>query len=373
MRIPFVDLNTQYLSIKEEIDTAIQKVINDAAFIKGKYVQRFEEDYAEIYGVKHCISCANGTDAIYIALKSLGIGPGDEVITVANTWISTAESITQTGARPVFVDIHPDYYTIDVSKIEEKITEKTKAIIPVHLFGQPAEMDHIMDICNHFNLLLVEDCAQAHFAQWKNKKVGTMGNAGTFSFFPGKNLGAFGDAGAIISNDDTFAKRARKFSNHGALKKNNHDFEGINSRLDGLQAAILSVKLPQIYDWNKRRQENALFYDQLLNEIDEITTPKVHPKVSSVFHLYVIRTPHRDELQVFLKNRGIATGIHYPNPLPFLKAYEYLHHTSDDFSIAYSFKDQIISLPMFPELKNNQIRYICDSISMFFKNQKHKA
>ena len=186
-------------------------------------------------------------------------------------------------------------------------------------------------------------------------------------------MGAFGDAGAIVSNDDVFAERARKFSNHGALKKNNHDFEGINSRLDGLQAAILSVKLPQIYNWNKRRQENALFYDQLLNEIDEITTPKVHPKVSSVFHLYVIRTPHRDELQVFLKNRGIATGIHYPNPLPFLKAYEYLHHTSDDFSIAYSFKDQIISLPMFPELKNNQIRYICDSISMFFKNQKHKA
>ncbi|SVD78190.1 uncharacterized protein METZ01_LOCUS431044, partial [marine metagenome] len=243
MRIPFVDLKAQYHSIKEEIDTAIQNVINETAFIKGKYVQNFEEEYAEIYGVKHCISCANGTDAIYITLKALGIGPGDEVITTALSWISTSETITQAGARVVFVDIDPDYYTIDTAKIENKITEKTKAIIPVHLYGHPGNMTDIMAIAEKYNLKVIEDCAQAHFAQWKGKYVGTFGIAGTFSFFPGKNLGAFGDAGCIVTNDDELAQKVRMFAHHGALKKHHHEFEGINSRLDGLQAAVLSVKL----------------------------------------------------------------------------------------------------------------------------------
>ena len=269
MNIPFVDLKAQYKSIKSEIDIAIQNVINETAFIKGKYVQKFEEEYADAYGVKHCISCANGTDAIYVTLKALGIGKGDEVITVANTWISTSETITQTGATPVFVDIHPDYYTIDVNKIEEKITGKTKAIIPVHLFGQPAEMDTVVDICKRRNLLLIEDCAQAHFAEWKGKRVGTFGIAGTFSFFPGKNLGAFGDAGAIISNDDEFSEKARMYANHGALVKHEHEIEGINSRLDGMQAAILSAKLPYILDWSDKRLIVGLKYNELLSECNE--------------------------------------------------------------------------------------------------------
>ena len=366
MKIPFVDLKAQYFSIKNEIDTAIQNVINETAFIKGKYVQKFEEHYAVSYGVKHVISCANGTDAIYITLKALGIGPGDEVITVSNTWISTAETITQTGAKPVFVDIHPNYYTIDVSKIEEKITLKTKAIIPVHLFGQPAEIDKIIDICTRNNLLLVEDCAQAHFAEWKGHKVGTMGIAGTFSFFPGKNLGAYGDAGAIITNDNEFARKARMFANHGSQKKHEHEFEGINSRMDGMQAAILSVKLPYILAWSEARYLNALKYNEYLKDKDKIVTPLINPDVRHVFHLYVIRAQRRDELQVFLKENGISTGIHYPNPLPFVKAYDYLQHTPEDFPVAYDYRNTIISLPMYPELNLEQITFITSKIEKFY-------
>ena len=358
MEIPFVDLKAQYLSIKEEIDIAIQNVINETAFIKGKYVQKFEEEYAEAYGVKHVVSCANGTDAIYITLKALDIGPGDEVITVANTWISTSETITQAGAKPVFVDIHPDYYTIDVSKIEENITPKTKAIIPVHLFGQPVDMDQIMDICKRHNLLLVEDCAQAHFAEWKGVKVGTMGIAGTFSFFPGKNLGAYGDAGAVITDDDEFATKARMFANHGALKKHHHNFEGINSRMDGLQAAILSVKLKYIHNWNQKRLEHAKTYNILLKDFNHIKTPKIHPNVKHVFHLYVIRTDKRNRLQKHLRANGVSTGIHYPTPLPFLKAYEYLGHKPEDFPVAFRYKDEILSLPMFAELNNTCGEYM---------------
>ena len=329
-------------------------------------MQKFEEEYAAAYGVNHVISCANGTDAIYITLKALGVGPGDEVITVANSWISTSETITQTGATPVFVDFEPDYYTIDVSRIEEKITPKTKAIIPVHLFGQSAEMDPIMDICKRHNLLLVEDCAQAHFAEWKGQKVGIFGIAGTFSFFPGKNLGAYGDAGAIISNDDEFARKARMFANHGSLTKHEHEFEGINSRMDGIQSAILFVKLPYIHEWNQKRLQNSLLYNELLRDVEGVVTPKIRSNAKHVFHLYVIRTKKRDELQKYLKDHGISTGIHYPTALPFLKAYEYLGHKPDDFPMAYQYQDKILSIPIFAELTKEQISYICDCIASFF-------
>ena len=370
MNIPFVDLKKQYLTIKSEIDSAIQAVINETAFIRGKYVEKFEEEYADAYGVKHCISCANGTDAIYISLKVLGIGPGDEVITVSNSWISTSETISQTGAKPVFVNIHPDYYTIDVSKIEEKITSNTKAIIPVHIYGQAAEMDAIVDICRKYKLMLVEDCAQAHFTEWEGQKVGTFGIAGTFSFFPGKNLGAYGDAGAIISNDKIFATNARMFANHGALEKHQHEIEGINSRLDGIQAAILSVKLPYIKEWNERRIYNASKYCKSLQEIENIVTPKTHPKSKHNFHLYVIRSTNRNQLQNFLMQKGISTGIYYPTPLPFLKAYDYLCYKPDDFPAAYQYKDEILALPMYPELKESEISYISDCIDRYFKGGK---
>jgi len=318
MNIPFVDLKVQYVTIKNEIDEAIQSVINETAFIKGKYVDLFEREFAEKYNVKHCIGVANGTDAIYISLKALGVGKGDEVITVANSWISTSEAISQTGAKPVFVDIEPDYYTIDHQLIEEKITKNTKAILPVHLFGQPAEIVKIKAICDKYNLFLLEDCAQAHFAEYNEQKVGTFGVAGTFSFFPGKNLGAYGDAGAIISNDDEFAEKARMYANHGALVKHQHKIEGINSRLDGMQAAILSVKLKYLLGWTDKRIKNATLYSELLSKINGIETPKINENIKHVFHLYVIRTDKRDELRKSLSENGISSAIHYPSPLPFL-------------------------------------------------------
>lgn len=366
MKIPFVDLKAQYKTIKNEIDEAIQSVIDETAFIKGKYVEKFEREYADKYGVKHCIGVANGTDAIYVSLKALGIGPGDEVITVANSWISTSETISQAGARPVFVDIDPDYYTIDHRLIGDKITTKTRAIIPVHLFGQPAEIEKIKNICKAHNLHLIEDCAQAHFAEYKSGKVGTFGVAGTFSFFPGKNLGAYGDAGAIITNDDDFAMKARMYANHGALIKHKHEIEGINSRLDGMQAAILSVKLKHISEWNNKRLENSILYNKLLTGVDEIVIPRIRENVKQVFHLYVIRAANRGALQKHLAEKGISTGIHYPTPLPLLPAYSYLDHTPSDFPIASDYMDKILSLPMFPELTEQQIKYISNSIKEFY-------
>ena len=362
MKIPFVDLKAQYNSIKKEIDVGIQNVINDTAFINGKYVQKFEEEYAAAYGIKNVIGCANGTDAIYIALKALGIGPGDEVITTALSWISTSETITQTGARVVFVDIDPDYYTIDTTKIEEKITERTKAIIPVHLYGHPANMSDIMNIANKYNLKVIEDTAQAHFAQWHGQNVGTNGDVGTFSFFPGKNLGAFGDAGCIITKNDDLAEKVRRFCRHGALNKHDHKIEGINSRLDGIQAAILSVKLKHINQWTDLRIQHAEKYSELLSNVDNVVTPVTHQDAKHVFHLYVIRTKKRNELQSHLKDKGVSIGIHYPNALPYLEAYNYLGHTPEDFPVAYEYPNQILSIPIYPELKTNDQHIIIDTI-----------
>jgi dTDP-4-amino-4,6-dideoxygalactose transaminase len=368
MDVPFVDLKIQYLSLKEEINAAISHVIEDTAFVRGKYVAQFERDYAAKYGVKHCISCANGTDAIYITLKALGVGPGDEVITVANSWISTSETISQTGAKPVFVDIERDFYNIDVNAIEEKITSNTKAILPVHLFGQPAKIDDIKNICEKYRLFLVEDCAQAHFAEFKHKKVGTFGIAGTFSFYPGKNLGAYGDAGAIITDNDEVAMKARMYANHGSLKKHQHEIEGTNSRMDGIQAAILSVKLKYIDSWNKARNKNAIIYNELIKDMPGIDTPKIRDDSYHIFHLYVIRTKERDELANYLKSKNIGTGIHYPRALPFLSAYKYLNHKPSDFPVAFQYQDEILSLPMYPELDGDQILYIVNSILEFIKS-----
>ncbi len=362
MKIQFVDLRAQYLSIKDEIDNAIKCVLNETAFIGGKYVKKFEDEFSKAYGVKHVIGCGNGTDAIYISLKALGIGPGDEVITVSNTWISTAETISQTGAKPVFIDIDADTYTMDVKKLEEKITKKTKAIIPVHLFGHPAKMDSIVKLCNDYKLFLIEDCAQAHFSEFNGSFVGTFGIAGTFSFYPGKNLGAYGDAGAIITNNSDFAKKARMYANHGALVKHNHEIEGINSRLDGLQAAILSVKLNHIKKWTEKRINNARLYNSLLSGVENIITPITKKNNKHVFHLYVIRVENREQVKKYLTENNIYTGIHYPTPLPFLKAYSYLGHNFDDFPISYDFMNKILSLPMYPELNENQIDIISDCL-----------
>jgi len=367
LKIPFVDLKAQYASIKPDIDAAIGNVISDTAFIGGKYVKEFEKQFASLYGVKHMISCANGTDSLYILMKMLGIGQGDEVITAANSWISSSETISQTGAKPVFVDVHPEYFSMDETKLAEKITAKTKAIIVVHLQGQMCEMDTIRSICKKNDIHLIEDCAQAHFSEYKGVRAGLSGIAASFSFFPGKNLGAYGDAGCMITNDDTLADKCRMFANHGALKKHHHQIEGVNSRLDGLQAAILSAKLPYILEWTEKRIVNASLYDRSLAGIKNIVIPKVRPGSKHSYHLYVIRAKQRDALRTYLEEKGIETLVHYPTPLPFLPAYKYLGHTESDFPVAKMLQNEILSLPMYPELTEDMVELIAGEIKAFYK------
>ena len=367
MKIPFVDLKAQYSSIKNEIDAAIRMVIEETAFIKGKYVKQFEDKFSKIYNTSNFIGCANGTDAIFLVLKALGISKGDEVITVANTWISSSETITMAGAKVVFEDINRDSYLIDLDKLEKKINKNTKAIIFVHLYGNPINMDKASDICRRNNIYMIEDCAQAHFAEWRGNLIGKFGIAGTFSFFPGKNLGAYGDAGGIITDDNRLARDIRLLANHGSLDKKNHSIEGLNSRLDGIQASILSVKLDYIHEWTNKRILNAKYYIQQLSSIKEIELPKIRKKTKHVFHLFVIRALKRDELKIYLETNGIQTGIHYPTPLPFLEAYKYLNHSKIDFPIVYDSQKNILSLPMYPELTFEKIDYIVDSIKSFYK------
>lgn len=369
MNIPFVDLKAQYQSIKSEIDTAIESVISETAFIGGKYVKQFESDFAALYGVKHCISVANGTDSLYIIMKMLGIGQGDEVITSAYSWISSSETISQTGARPVFVDIDEPLFTIDEKLIESKITERTKAIIPVHIHGQVCNMDEILRIAKKHNLYVIEDCAQSHFSEFKGKRAGTMGIASSFSFYPGKNLGAYGDAGCIITNDDELAKKFRMYASHGALIKHQHEIEGINSRLDGLQAAILSAKLPYILKWTDQRISNAAKYTKELSGITEIITPQVRNDCKHSFHLYVIRAQRRNELLEYLKNKGIDVVIHYPTILPELKAYNYLKEERGFYPVARKNQEEILSLPLYPELSAEDISYVSKAIISFYKEE----
>lgn len=367
MQIPFVDLKAQYKSIQQSIDTAISNVITETAFIGGKYVKQFESDFARLYGVKHVISCANGTDSLYILMKMLGIGNGDEVITVANSWISSSETITQTGARPIFIDVHPEYFSMDETKLSGLITLKTKAVIVVHLQGQVCEMDTIVTICRERNIHIIEDCAQAHFSEYRGKRAGLTGIAGSFSFYPGKNLGAYGDAGCIVTNDDRLAEKCRMYANHGALKKPNHQMEGINSRMDGLQASILSAKLPYILGWTDTRIGHAVLYNHYLKDIGQIELPKVRPGSRHSFHLYVIKARKRDQLKSYLLENNIETTIHYPTALPNLPAYHYLGHSPESFPIATRLQNEILSLPMYPELTEEMIGYVANCIRSFYR------
>lgn len=370
MKIPLVDLRAQYLAHQTEIDAAISRVIRDTAFIGGDAVREFETRFASDYGIKHCVSVANGTDAIYIALKMLGIGPGDEVITTAHSWISTSETISQTGAKPVFVDVD-EFYTIDPDKIESVINAKTRMILPVHLYGQPADMGKIMALARQYNLLVLEDCAQAHYATWNGQRVGTFGDVATFSFYPGKNLGAYGDAGAIFTNDDDLASKMRMYANHGALKKHTHIVEGVNSRLDGMQAAILSAKLPHIHAWTKRRQEVAGLYNEFLSEVlPEEVRPKVRKDASHVYHLYVIQVERRDDLAAFLSERGVQTAIHYPVALPLMPAYAYLGHSVNDFPRAAHNQAKILSLPIYPEMTAAMVGYVASAVNEFVSSAR---
>jgi dTDP-4-amino-4,6-dideoxygalactose transaminase len=363
MKIPFVDLHAQYLSIKPEIDVTIAEVIAESAFVRGRHVEAFEKAWAKTIGVKHCISCGNGTDALYISMRALGVKPGDEVITTAHSWISTSETITQSGGRVVFCDTDYETFTIDPTQIEAKITSATVGIIPVHLYGQSADMDPIMEIARKHNLWVIEDCAQAHLAKYKGRTVGTFGNIATFSFYPGKNLGAYGDAGCLVTNDDRLAEWATAFARHGG--KNEHVMEGICSRMDGLQAAILNVKLPHLPAWTRARQQVAATYDELLGSVETIVTPQVAADHEHVYHLYVIRTDNRDPLRKHLSDAGISTVINYLKALPFYPAYAYLRQKADDFPIAYANQSRILSLPIYPEITPQMIEYVARSIVNF--------
>jgi dTDP-4-amino-4,6-dideoxygalactose transaminase len=367
MDVPFVDLKVQYTAIKAEIDTAIAAVIAQTAFVGGSYVEAFEAAFAGFCNVSHCIGVGNGTDAIFIALRALGIGKGDEVITVANSFIATSEAITMAGAKVVFVDIDPQTYNINVGKIEEKITSNTKAIIPVHLYGQPADMEPILNIARKYKLKVIEDAAQAHGAVYKDRKIGSIGDVACFSFYPGKNLGAYGDGGAIVTDDERLAVKARIIANHGRVDKYDHDLEGVNSRLDGLQAAILAVKLKYLAEWSEDRRKNACLYNEYLKNTGLITPVEID-QVKAVYHLYVVRVKKelRSKLQAHLKTKGISTGIHYPIALPNLKAYAYLNHQEHDFPEAAKAAGEILSLPMFPELSDEQISYLAQAVKEFY-------
>jgi len=367
MRVPFADLHTQYLRHKASIDAGIADVIRRSAYISGEFAARFEREFAEAAGVRHCVSVGNGTDALYIVLRMLGIGPGHEVITTAVSWIATSEVITQTGARPVFVDVD-EYFNLDSGLVAEKINDRTRAVIAVHLYGQAAEVERLASMCRDRDIQLIEDCAQAHLAERVGLPVGTFGVAGTFSFYPGKNLGAYGDAGAIVTSDSSLAERCRMFANHGSMQKHRHEIEGINSRMDGIQAAVLLAKLPALRAWTEERRRIAARYNDRLRNIEEVKHPAIRAGSTHVFHLYVIKVERRDQLQKYLREQGIDTQIHYPTALPLLPAYSRLEMTTHDIPRAATNQSRILSLPLYPELSDNAVDYVCDKIEAFYSN-----
>ncbi|MEQ1762780.1 MAG: DegT/DnrJ/EryC1/StrS family aminotransferase [Pyrinomonadaceae bacterium] len=367
MHVPFVDLKAQYAAIKDELDAAITKAVSETAFISGRYAAGFESQFAKYIGTDHCVAVANGTDAIEIGLRAIGVEPGDEVLVPANTFIATAEGVSNIGATPVFVDVDAASYTIDPQAIEAKMTPRTKAIIPVHLYGLPAEMDAIVSIAERHGLKILEDCAQAHGSTYKGKTVGTFGDAATFSFYPSKNLGAFGDAGAIVSGDKAVADRARLIANHGQFEKNRHTIVGRNSRMDGIQAAVLSVKLPHLDGWLERRRTRAELYNKLLSS--RLPVPTAPEYSRHTFHLYVTRVRERERVVEKLTAAGIETGLHYPTAIPFMEAYAHLGHTPSDFPVAYQQMSEIVSLPMYAELSDEMVEYVCENLLAALLNQ----
>lgn len=362
-KVPFNDLALHHRLLQPQLREAMEQIIEESAFIRGREVDLFEESFARLMGSKHCISCANGTDAIYIAMRGLGIKNGDEVITTAHTWISSAETITQAGGRVVFCDTRDDNFTIDARRIEDLITPRTVGIIPVHLYGQPADMDSIMAVARKHNLWVIEDCAQAHLAKYRGQTVGTFGQAATFSFYPGKNLGAMGDAGCLVTNDDALARWCALYARHGG--KGDHLMEGVNSRLDGIQAAVLNVKLPHLPQWTNLRRKHAATYGKLLSGCPDVMCPRDSEGTEHVYHLYVVRSSRRDALRAHLGRNGVETVINYSKALPFYPAYAYLGHREEDFPNAFSHQHEILSLPIYPEMTEEQIVYVCEIIRQF--------
>lgn len=364
--IPFLDLKAQYSSIKDEINAAVTKVLESSQFVLGEEVSAFEQEFSAYCDADYGIAVNTGTSALHLALLAAGVGTGDEVITVPFTFVATVAAICYTGARPVFVDIDPDFYTIDVTQIEKAITERTKAILPVHLYGQPAEMEAILKIARRYNLIVIEDAAQAHGAHYKGQKVGGIGDLGCFSFYPGKNLGAYGEGGIIITNNPEYAQVIRMLRDWGQENKYHHVLKGYNYRMDAIQGAILRVKLRYLEQWTEARRTHAALYDKFLADFG-FMTPPVGDHNRHVYHIYAVRSPQREQLKQKLHEQGIHTGIHYPIPIHLLTAYSDLGYQWGDFPHSEQAANEVLSLPMYPELTPAQIKTVAQSIENFGK------
>ena len=362
MEVPFLDLEAQHRAIRDEILPLWEEVLDSAWFAGGPQVAAFEEEFAAACGVEHCVAVASGTAALRCIFRAFELVPGDEVITVPNTFIATTEAISQAGGRVVFADVDPGTYNLDPEKVEAAITPQTRGIVPVHLYGQPADMDAILEIAEKNGLWVVEDAAQAHLAQYKGRQCGSMGVAAAFSFYPGKNMGACGEAGAVTTNDAQLAGRIRMLRDHGQAKKYHHDLEGYNARCDALQGAALRVKLKHLPEWNEARRAHAQGYCRLLEDCETLTLPEVLDGVLAVWHLFVIQVADRDGVQAALKEKGVATGLHYPVPLHLQKAYAHLGYSEGAFPVTEAYSKRLLSLPMFPELTEDQVAYVCECL-----------
>jgi dTDP-4-amino-4,6-dideoxygalactose transaminase len=361
-KVPFLDLTAHHAPLRAEFDTAIAEVIDSAAFAGGPVVTQFEAEFAAFCGSRYAIGLGSGTEALWLALLACDIGPGDEVITVPNTFMATAEAITYTGAKPVFVDIDPRTYTMDPSQLQAALTERTKAIIPVHLFGQTADLDPILAFGQQHGLFVIEDAAQAHGSEYKGRKAGSLGHAGCFSFYPGKNLGAFGEAGAVVTNDEELQEKIRILRDHGQVRKYYHAMIGWNCRMDGIQAAILRVKLRHLASNNQLRRADAEFYNQSFAEVDEIVTPAEAVNGRHVYHIYAVRTPERDDMLRLLAEKNIGCAIHYPVAIHLQEAYQGLGYSEGDFPISEQACAEVLSLPMYPELTETQLLLVSDAV-----------
>ena len=363
MKVPFLDLKAHHAPLIDKFDRAIREVIENSAFAGGPFVETFEEEFAAYCGSSFAIGVGNGTDALWLTLLALGIGEGDEVITVPNTFIATAEAITYCKAQPVFVDVDENTFTMDPTQLKKTLTARTKAIIPVHLFGQPADMDPILEFARAHGLFVIEDAAQAHGAEYKGRKAGTLGDAACFSFYPGKNLGAFGEAGAVLTNDAELRKKIQVLRDHGQARKYYHTMVGWNCRMDGIQAAVLSIKLRHLEGANLLRREHASQYNKALAGVDEVATPIEANYAQHVYHVYAIRVQERDEVRRRLEEKGIGSAVHYPIPIHLQEACRNFGYTAGAFPVAENLAEEFLSLPMFPELTEEQIEYVARCVS----------
>jgi dTDP-4-amino-4,6-dideoxygalactose transaminase len=362
IKVPFLDLKSHHAPLRNEINDAIQEVIDEGAFAGGPYVTRFEADFAAYCDSPYAIGVGSGTEALWLSLLALDVGPGDEVITVPNSFMATAEAITYCGARPVFVDVDERTYNMDPSKLAKALTARTKAIIPVHLFGQAADMDPIVEFAREHGLLVIEDAAQAHGAEYKGRKVGTLGDAACFSFYPGKNLGAFGEAGAVVTQNAELQEKIRILRDHGQVRKYHHTMVGWNGRMDGIQGAVLRVKLRHLEKGNQLRRSHASHYDRGFESIEEVTTPGQTTSFRHVYHIYAIRVQERDEVMQFLSKKGVGSGVHYPVPIHLQEAYRGLGYERGSFQVAERCAAEFVSLPMFPELTYAQVEIVIQAV-----------